>query len=102
MHTLSTDTSNTLTMSASTHGNEGMEYPNKRARAGTALAPDSRRSEPAAPVGFVEVLRIETLEREVRALRTAAEVNEIFFLLGDEKFPNSMCNTILSNQFVNY
>jgi hypothetical protein len=29
-----------------------------------------------APVGFVEVVRIETLEREVRALRYAAEVNE--------------------------
>ena len=85
----------TLTMSASTHGNEGTEYPNKRARAAPVLAPDSRRTEPAAPVGFVEVVRIETLEREVqtlerevqtlerevqtlerevRALRTAAEV----------------------------
>ena len=29
-----------------------------------------------APVGFVDALRIETLEREVRALRTATEVNE--------------------------
>jgi len=74
--TLTKDASNTLTMSASTHGNEGSEYPSKRARAAPVLAPDSRRTEPAAPVGFVEVVRIETLEREVQTLEREVQTLE--------------------------